>query len=427
MYLSCRRLCGVVEIDFSISVPPPPVFNHQSAPCPQHKNARAGIFGDNRNFLLRTGIQRHSHRFLKCFAMVDVGSGDVGSGDVGSGDVGSGDVDSGDVGSGNLSSDVFSSARTPSPALSAQAYAADSPAYTIASSPIGAVSLKVDGGGSLAALPVPFVIRVNVGMHVQEDLPVTALIPAHGDATDGRYVVHLARPTRKAHSVGEALRHVNVMPVLDAQFVVHWNSEHLFDLQIQGPDVPSLHMTTPITTMATNVSSAGMAALSDGSGEVLRAASAAVFGWSAFNIEASSLTAAAVILRLSTLCSALSRGSRRDARDLGQRPLVGALLGDRGYFTNLTDESSGWVAKLDLGDAHHGDYRPVHEPLSTREARWFGIGAIERFADPLYARHTATSELGYVVPPAGVPPRVRTLAEATEPEECVMIEYEQQA
>ena len=90
------------------------------------------------------------------------------------------------------------------------------------------------------------------------------------------------------------------------------------------------------------------------------------------------------------------------------------------FWTNLTDEDSGWVAKLDFADGVVGEYRPLRERLSTREGRRFSIGPIETFEGPLYARQTTTSELGYIVPPA----RAMPVPEAEEDEECTSIEYQ---
>ena len=365
----------------------------------------------------------------------DMASGDMASGDMASGDMASGDMASGDMASGDMASGDMAPVETGSfsleppvtPSSVVELAALAPPAYVIIAAEKGAVSLTIDGGDLIAAIPLPFVIRIAVGMHGQEDLPVSALAPVHGSAADGRYVIHLARPSRFTHVPGESLRHVEVTRVLGTRFAVHWEESHLFDAWLQGPYVPSLHSMEPVALITENVSLAGLAALDDVSGQALRGASAAVFGWAAFNMEASLLAAAVVAVRLSPLCGALTRGSHRGGTGYPPlRPLVGAVLGDRGFWSNLTEEGRGWVAKIDLepSDGSSATGPRLWERLSSREGRWFGLGPIERFDDPLYARHTFTSELGYVVPPAGAPPRVRTLAEAHETEECLFIEYE---
>lgn len=311
--------------------------------------------------------------------------------------------------------------RPPPPSLSASELAAAArPANVILPAASGSVRLDIDGGAALAALDTPFVIRLAVGMHTQEDMPVSHLTPLNGDAADdGRFTIHLRQPTRYAHFSGESLRHVEVTNVLSTRFVVSWEESYLFEAWLRGPDVPNLHSALPVMITTANASLAGLNALGNAAGRALRGTSVAIFGWAAFSVEASALAAAAVALRLTPACSALSRGSRR-SQAAPLRPLAGALLGARGYWTNLTDEDSGWVAKLDFADGVVGEYRPLRERLSTREGRRFSIGPIETFEGPLYARQTTTSELGYIVPPA----RAMSVPEAEEDEECTSIEYQ---
>ena len=104
--------------------------------------------------------------------------------------------------------------------------------------------------------------------------------------------------------------------------------------------------------------------------------------------------------------------------------MVGALSGQRAYWSNVSDEGSGWVAKLDLtAGTKSGGHQRLRERLSARESRLLGVGAIEVFDDPLYARYTHTSELSYVVPPLGEEPRLQTLAEVGLQQDCTLIEY----
>ena len=141
----------------------------------------------------------------------------------------------------------------------------------------------------------------------------------------------------------------------------------------------------------------GLTALDNPTGYVTTATSVAVLGWAAFSFDAAMFGAPAVAVHLSSFRGALSRGSRDEAR-----PLVGAFDWERGigYWSNVTEQGSGWVAKLRLDGVGEAAYsRAPSEQLAAREQRRYGVAPIETYQSRLYARYTATSELGYELAP----------------------------
>lgn len=266
------------------------------------------------------------------------GSGEVGSAELGSGsgeegsaDLGSGSGESGDAGgSGVVGSGDYGSAENPSPpsapppsapplpptaaALAIEAADFAPPAFTIASAPANSGKLLVDAASPLAAVHVPYMIRICVGRPQQEDLVVSGIEALHGNystrdsafptASDGRFALHLASPTLFAHVPGEALRHVQRQAVLSTTFPIHAGaSSHLFDATILGPDAPHLHAdgaSSSLELQLANITSRGYATLHDPTAgpATIAAATAAVRGWASFGFAPAVISAASVAIRL---------------------------------------------------------------------------------------------------------------------------------
>ena len=346
-------------------------------------------------------------------SVIDVDGGEHGSGvDSGSGSVGSGiDVDGGEYGSGidtgSLNDDQ--SEHDASDAL---------PAWVIAPASSGASVLTVDDGDALAALTLPFIVRIGVGSSAQEDLTVTEMWPLHGDGSDGRYSLRFAAPSRYAHVHGERLHHVELPQMLSTRFKVHWQGAHLFDAFVRGPDVPHLHGSTePLALITINASAAGLAVLAEPAHRAVASTSAAIFGWASYSFENASFAAATVAILLSPFRGVLSRGRRATA----SRPLVGALdlQRGRGYWSNVTEEQSGWVARLELADDLGAAYVPLRTRLVSAEVQRFGVGPILPFDSTLYARYTPTSEQGFVLPELPSEPQPEWARD-----DVVLLEYE---
>ena len=342
------------------------------------------------------------------------------------------------------------------------------PAFTLKAAPLGGSTLLVDGASPLAALRLPIMIRIAVGRPQQEDLVVKRAVPLHPDrhnkssyaletSTDGRFTLHLGSPLRYNHVPGEALRHVERQRSLGTQFIIHRGGgddadSHLFDARILGPDAPHLHADGGVDTRGNtlelqydNITANGYIMLHDGirSRALSTALSAAIRGWAAFSFEPHMFAAPAVAIRMYAAPKAqhpgglkLSRGgssAQDDIPQVGQagasvtppplRALVGVLdpSNGYGYWTNVSEDGSGWVAKLRLSefpkrrdDLSHGGmpysynddaaatqptahraYWDGGEKLTASERLAFGLGEVgELYGSPLYARYTRTSELG---------------------------------
>ena len=399
----------------------------------------------------------------------------LGSGELGSGELGSG---SGDLGSFEPLSPPDVPPPSPSPPplhrthLIAAADAAP-PAYTIASAPAGSARLLVDAASPLAALQAhaPFMVRIGVGRPQQEDVIVTGLSALHGThtaeggvtAADGRFALLLAAPTKFAHVPGEALRHIARQAVLSTRFTVHAGSRaHLFDARILGPDAPTLDADgePPLSLQLVNITNLGMTTLEHAvhGQAALAAATAAIRGWACFGFEPAVVAASSVAIRLFGVRKSapltargpplLSRGgpSAQDAApptvaDLGAsapsprlRHLAAVLdpATSVGYWSNVSEAGSGWVAKLRLDElprppvvdstagafsyssatatsseatglptsaggrgASWASYWQGAERLTSAERRAFGLGLVAaRYGSEQYARYTTTSELG---------------------------------
>ena len=169
--------------------------------------------------------------------------------------------------------------------------------------------------------------------------------------------------------------------------------------------MPHLHSDLPVALTTANASLEGVRILADPASPVHSGALAAVFGWSSFGFEAATLAAVAVAIRLSPFGAArraLSRGSERAQRaGASLPPLVGALDLRRhvGYWSNITEEGAGWMAKVTLSDARSGTYWPVSDSrLASHEQALFRVAPIATFESPLYSRPTPTSEIGHELP-----------------------------
>ena len=300
------------------------------------------------------------------------------------------------------------------------------------------------------------------------------------NAPDGRFAFHLGSPARYAHGVGESLRLVDRQAILRTTFKIYHGegaldvdggARRLFDATIVGPDAPHIHSEgEPLDLQLADITADGMHALrrhhptlrpgmshahhdygdleahetswdaqqADPSVRaLLLAMNAAIRGWAAFGFEPAIFAAATVAIRLisrrggrhgrggggrSGQAFVLSRGGGAllvpDPKPL--RPLAGALdlANSRGYWTNISEAGSGWVAALPLDDFPHaprggalgapqhrgfgaGSHReawPAGRPqpmLTAEERQLLGVGPVnDRYGSELYARYTPTSELG---------------------------------
>ena len=311
-------------------------------------------------------------------------------------------------------------------------------------------------------------IRIAVGRPQQEDLVVKRAVPLHPDrhnkssyaldtSTDGRFTLHLGSPLRYNHVPGEALRHVERQRSLGTQFIIHRGGgddadSHLFDARILGPDAPHLHADGGVDTRGNtlelqydNITANGYIMLHDGirSRALSTALSAAIRGVGRLLLRAAHVCGARcgdthVCGTEGTASRWVEAESRRepaqdDIPQVGQagasvtppplRALVGVLdpSNGYGYWTNVSEDGSGWVAKLRLSefprrrdDLSHGGmpytanddaaatqptahraYWDGGEKLTASERLAFGLGEVgELYGSPLYARYTRTSELG---------------------------------
>ena len=260
------------------------------------------------------------------------GSGDIDS----SGDFGSGSGDGESGVSGDMASGSGETPSLPPPTvppappasppppdafeLAVAAANQAGPAFTIASSSVGAARLLVDGASPLQAIPPPYLVRIGVGLPRQEDLVVDHVAPLHNGteatAADGRYALHLAAPARHYHAPGEALRHVHRQATLSTRFAVHaggGDASFLFDCRLTTPDAPHLYDDgVPLELQLYNIAPEGWYALRAPAATraaLVGAATAAVRGWAAFAFDPSVVAASYVAIRLFS-----HRGGRRGQR-----------------------------------------------------------------------------------------------------------------
>ena len=292
---------------------------------------------------------------------------------------------------------------------------ASPPSVTIARCGGGSTTLVVEEGAPLASLAqhTPFLVRIAIGSPRQEDLAVSHASPVHGTGADGRYELRLAAPTRYAHPAGDHLRYVERQRVLSTRFVIQSDGDHLFDAFVRGPAAPHLHDDDEGGTSLRleNMTRVGHALLAgrlhQHRSSVLTLATRAVHGWAAFSYAPDAFAAQAVAVQMSAISRQtvpLSRGSSRPGEEGGDSlaPLVAVIdLGRQcGYWSNVSEEGSGWVVKLHLHDLARGSYWRAAEELSSSERRLLGVGPIGSFETPLHARYTRTSEHGEQLPDA---------------------------
>ncbi len=259
------------------------------------------------------------------------------------------------------------------------------------------------------ALPLPWVGRICVGTQQQEDIIVVSTEAEHGSSSsDGRYRLWLETPTVHAHRAGEYLWRALLQDVLATRFVVYGlgippadddgnvdsepSETRLFDAFVGGPDPPTLRDADGPPLQLADITPAGLAALQEGDA-ALASATHAVRGWSSFICHADHFRATSVSIRLRPFLRgadfALSRGdaslapavgshgapasapaeeaaagstataspSATPAHAAGPLALVGALNLRRrwGYWSNVSEGESGWLAKLRLAEwGRHG-------------------------------------------------------------------------
>lgn len=192
---------------------------------------------------------------------------------------------------------------------------------------------------------------------------------------------------------------------------MHLGSSRLFDAYVEGPEAPHLHDARPLVLQLAEPTAEGL----EPANATLEAASLAVRAWSSFAFLRADFAAPVVTIRL--LAAKLGRrpispppgglgpwrvepsNFTRGATAQPRLALVGALdLRARyGYWSNVSDIESGWVAKRRLGGFARGVGEAETDGLSRAEQRALGVGPIRAFEpapNAPYARRIPGTDVG---------------------------------